>query len=144
MLTFVDGPAAGKTISLRRAPRFLRITRRRFLLGMEDPGEEFDGLDQPGDVARHDESLYAYETKKLEGRAHMRFSGKAKSASGIYDIAEYRFIEPQPADDIMHGRRQVLGSRDLVRDPTLWASVNGFSDNKKWIAWCERQPPLPK
>jgi hypothetical protein len=119
MLTFVDGPAAGKTIGLRRAPRFLRITRRRFLLGMEDPGEEFDGLDQPGDIARHDESLYAYETKKLEGRAHMRFSGKAKSASGIYDIAEYRFIEPQPADDIMR-------------------------DNKKWIAWCERQPPIPK
>lgn len=119
MLTFTDGPAAGKTLMLRRAARFLRVTQRRFKLGMTDPQSEFDGLDQPEDTPSSDEALYAYHTTKIEGTAHMRFSGKAKGASGMYPIAEYRFVDPQPDDATMR-------------------------DNKKWIAWCERQPPLPK
>lgn len=122
MLTFKDGPAAGQSLSLKRAPRFLRITQRRFALGIEHDGEEFDGLDQPGDVAKPDEMLHAYETEKLIGRAHMRFSGKSKGASGIYDIAEYTYVQPQPDDATMR-------------------------DNAKWADWCEskgwrKAPPL--
>lgn len=116
MLTFVDGPAAGKTMMLRSAPPFLRVTRKKFALGVEDAGE-FDALDQPADVAGPDEELFVYEKRKHLGNCHMRFGGKERHKSGFYPVAEYGIFEEQPADAYIR-------------------------DNAAWAQWCNRRAPL--
>jgi len=87
MTKFLDGPAAGQTLMLHRAPIFLRV--------VEQAGE-FDALDQLEDEPRPGEKLYAYRRTGDAGYAFIDFGGKSKKASGCYPIASYSFIEPQP------------------------------------------------
>lgn len=98
MTRFEDGPAKGQTLMLKRVARFLRVT---------EAGGQFDALDQPCDRARPDEKLYAYE---VFGEIGTVFVDGAK-VHGVYPIANYRFIEPQPDDPTMR-------------------------DNAAWCEWC--------
>lgn len=90
MTTFVDGPAKGQTLMLKRAARFLRVT--------EENGK-FDALDQLGDSPKAAEKLFAYEIEGPPGYAFVDFGGKQRTASGRYAIASYRFVPEQPSDD---------------------------------------------
>lgn len=120
MTSFIDGPAAGQSLMLRRAAVLLRVTRKRFALS-SDPEQQkapvFDALDAPEDTPNADEEIFVYvNTHQRSGNCHVRFGGKQRSASGFYSIADYRLYDVQPADEIMR-------------------------DNTKWSAWCEEQRP---
>lgn len=121
MTKFVDGPAAGQSLMLRRAAMLLRVTRKRFALEAHpqphQKSPQFDALDQPDDTPNPDEEIFVYvNTHTRSGTCHMRFGGNQKNRSGFYAMAEYRLYEVQPADEIMR-------------------------DNTKWRAWCEEQRP---
>ena len=88
MTRFVDGPAKGKVLMLRRAPRFLRVT--------EEAGQ-FDALDQLDDQPKPTEKLYAYE---ITGTAGYAFVDGPK-CRGRYAIASYHLVPQQPADEDM-------------------------------------------
>lgn len=87
MTSFLDGPAAGQSLMLKRAPIFLRVTH---------DGKDFDALDQPGDEARPGEKLLAYQLTRVPGHCHMLIRGKGKGASGFYTMATYRYCSDQP------------------------------------------------
>lgn len=99
MTTFVDGPAKGRTLMLKRSPKYLRVT--------EAAGkQEFDALDQVNDKPEITEHLYAYVVSKTLGTAHLKMGGKSKSASGFYPIVEYSFLPVQPTDAIMRSNER--------------------------------------
>jgi hypothetical protein len=120
MTTFLDGPAKGKTMMLRRAVMLLRVTRRRFALDAEATHQKddvFDALDAPEDQPAAEEELFCYKnTGKRGGSMHVRYGGNKRHLSGFYVAAEYALYEIQPPDEVMR-------------------------DTDKWRAWCETQRP---
>ena len=53
MIRFLDGPADGTELNLRRAPRFLRVVIA--------PGGRVDALDMLDDVAKPEEAIHVYQ-----------------------------------------------------------------------------------
>lgn len=92
MTTFLDGPAAAKTLMLKRTPYYLRVC---------DDGKKLDALDQVGDEPRPSETLYAYRCVKLEGAIHLNISG---GRGGFYPRATYEFVPIQPSQEVMARR----------------------------------------
>lgn len=91
MTTFQDGPAHGKTLMLKRSPKFLRV--------VEAAGkQEFDALDQPEDTPAITENIYAYVLDKNLGSCHIN---RGRGCGGFYPICEYRFVEKQPPEASM-------------------------------------------
>lgn len=90
MTTFQDGPAAGQTLQLQRAPIYLRVT---------EEGGTFDALDQLHDEPKPTERLYCYVLAEVPGHCHVLRS--PRHLSGWQTIAKYRFVDPQPTDDQM-------------------------------------------
>lgn len=82
MTTFIDGPAKGQVLQLKRAPIFLRVVQN---------GCSFDGLDQIGDEPEETEIIYVYQIME-------RPAGHVSTAKGTYPIARYRLFDPQPLD----------------------------------------------
>lgn len=93
MITFLDGPAKGQTLALKRAPRFLRVTRTR--------GGTFDALDQLEDTPLERETMFAYEIAEYQGTYHLLCGRGSKTASGFYQQGAYRFFPRQPDDATM-------------------------------------------
>ena len=87
MTTFLDGPAKGQTLMLRRCPVFLRVV---------ESGGKWDALDQPSDTPRSGETLYAYSLVGRPGVCYHINCGR-KGGGGTYPISEYRLVENQPA-----------------------------------------------
>lgn len=85
MTTFLDGPAQGETLQLKRSPRFLRVTQN---------GPVFDALDQLDDEPEETEIIYVYEIVEPP-------RGYVTTTTGIYPIAQYRFITPPPGDGLV-------------------------------------------
>ncbi len=85
MTRFLDGPAKGKVLMLKRAARFLRVVH---------DGKEFDALDQPTDTPRPEERIYAYEIAEPPGWAFIDGS----KCRGRYPIASYKAV-PIPLDE---------------------------------------------
>lgn len=94
MISFVDGPAAGQVVTLKRAPRYLRVTCTR--KGREPT---WDALDQLGDEPRADEALYAY--RLVEGGHPVHLCMSPRRLSGWYVMGKYALVEPQPDDRTM-------------------------------------------
>lgn len=96
MISFLDGPAAGETLALRRGPLFLRVV-------LAPRGKDrWDALDQLNDAPNAGEKLYAYRRQGKAASMHLRCTGRGgKAASGYYAVAEYRFVEPQPDNATM-------------------------------------------
>ncbi len=94
--TFIDGPAKGQRLLLRRAVTFIRVTEK---------GGIWDALDQPEDSPIPDETLYAYRVAHFKGMCHMNFG---RGRGGFYAIIDYKFCDPQPGESIM-------------RDATKWS-----------------------
>ena len=95
MTNFLDGPAKGQVLKLRRCPYFLRVVVKT----AADGKQEWDALDQPGDSPDRDERLYAYRCKELRGWIHLN-TGR-RPGGGFFAIADYELIDPQPSDDVM-------------------------------------------
>ena len=99
MISFLDGPAKGQVMVLKRVPQFLRV--------VQNSNGDIDALDQFYDTPSLDESIYAYQTEGEVTRAHIRVSGSRKAGkstdlrSGFYWMAKYRLCPVQPSDSIM-------------------------------------------
>ena len=92
MIQFLDGPAAGVKLMLRRAPLMLRVVRSA--LG------KWDGLDQPADEANAREQIFVYRMDgEPKGSVHLSCRGANRAASGFYPIADYKLWPEQPADE---------------------------------------------
>lgn len=89
MTKFLDGPAAGVTLSLRRAPIMLRVVRNRI-------SKQWDALDQLEDEPKQTEDVYLYMMHGEATRMHLCIRGKNKAAGGWYAMAEYKFVMMQP------------------------------------------------
>lgn len=85
MTTFLDGPAERQGLSLKRAPRFLRVVQA---------AEGWDALDQLDDTAAPHEKLFAYEIAGPPMRCFVR-------PGGLRMIANYSLVKEQPTDSQM-------------------------------------------
>lgn len=106
--TFIDGPAAGASLMLHRAPVYLRVV-------IDASSGGVDALDQLDDVPAPGESLHAYQWDHADpalSRFHIRCSRGSKTPSGWYESANYRLVPDQPSDEIMR-------------------------DVSKWREWCQ-------
>ncbi len=93
MTRFLDGPAAGQTLMLGRAPVYLRVVK----------GETWDALDQIGDTPNDDETVHVYRLVKTAGIMHVdgRDKKTGKRFGNWYTIAEYELAPEQPDDVTM-------------------------------------------
>jgi len=99
MTHFLDGPAKGEILYLRRAPMFLRVTR--------DPMCNFDGLDQVDDTPQPEETIFVYRRKGNSSIVHVDGRRDGKRWSGWYEFGQYELDPEQPAEAVM-------------RDNTAW------------------------
>jgi len=91
---FVDGPAKGQHLLLKRAPQFLRVV---------EEGGRWDGLDQCHDVPRPGEKLYAYQRF---GEVNMCHINRGRNGgSGFYPMASYK-VANQPTDEQMRSNEE--------------------------------------
>lgn len=97
MTKFLDGPAAGQVLSIRRAPVLLRVVQNRI-------SKKWDALDQPDDEAKSTEDVYLYicQGKPLM----MHISMRPRSGSGWHAMAEYRILADQPAEAILRDNKR--------------------------------------
>lgn len=82
MVEFLDGPAAGRSLALRRAPHFLRV-----VIG---PNDTLDALDQPEDYPRFQETIHAYVIES--GSWSLVFV----RPGGRYEMGRYRHLDGVP------------------------------------------------
>lgn len=89
MTRCLDGPAAGQTLQLRRAPTYLRV--------VVDAAGTWDALDQLDDYPQMDETVYAYRMEGEPTWMHVR----ARTGGGFYRGGQYRVVEPQPDQAVL-------------------------------------------
>lgn len=93
MMRFLDGPAAGVTLAIRRAPCMLRL--------VQTPEGDWDALDQLDDVAHPTEKIVVYRWRAKPSAVHLNCGrGKNRSAGGFYPFGDYVFMPDQPGDAI--------------------------------------------
>lgn len=90
MIRFKDGPAAGQTLVLNRAPFLLRVVQQ---------GKEFDALDLLEDEPTSEERIHAYVLIEGPLCAHLKLAKPARS--GFYLLATYAAVPAQPRDKDM-------------------------------------------
>lgn len=96
MIEFLDGPAAGETLQLRRAPQYLRVVYTE---------KETDALDQLEDEPRPEEDIMAYQLIEPATRLHLLVRGKkAREKGGWWAVGKYTMCENQPPDEVMRDR----------------------------------------
>lgn len=89
MIRFLDGPAGGVLLTLRRAPQYLRVVR--------DAQGQWDALDQLDDQPAVGETIFAYRMASFDGSAHYcGRDAKGKRFGRTEAHAAYRYIDPQP------------------------------------------------
>ncbi len=95
MTTFEDGPAKGQTLMLHRATIFLRV-----VVDDKASGMLWDALDQPDDVPKATEKLYAYQCTGVRGSAFVdgRDPKTGKRFGNRVPITSYKLVKPQPTD----------------------------------------------
>lgn len=93
MTRFLDGPAEGTTLMLRRAPFLLRAVR--------DADGAWDALDQLEDQPKPDETIVVYRMVSGPSRMHVN---RGRHGCAWYEGGDYRVLEPQPADDVIRER----------------------------------------
>ncbi len=97
MTKFQDGPAAGKTLAIRRSPLFLRVV---------DDNGTFDALDQLDDRPNITEKVYVYVLVRNDGMIHLNMrNAQGRPCGGYFAMAEYRLFEQQPEDATVRSRR---------------------------------------
>lgn len=91
MSKFLDGPAAGTTLMLRRAPVWLRVVIA--------PDGTVDALDQPSDTPAADEAVHVY--RQHEGTHTAAFICRTgKSPGGRFEFADYRYVAHAPTAEL--------------------------------------------
>ena len=90
MTNFIDGPAKGQTLMLRRAPFFLRVVRD----DTHAQSPKWDALDAPTDTPLRSESVYAYQLTAKPGYVHLNTG--CKPGGGVYRPGSYKLCAEQP------------------------------------------------
>lgn len=100
MTTFLDGPAQGQHLSLRRSPLYLRVVC--------DAAGHWDALDQIDDTPAPGETIHAYRRAGAATVCHLLIRGNRDGRrSGWYSSAQYLHLREQP-------------SATELRDTALW------------------------
>jgi hypothetical protein len=86
---FVDGPAAGKRLDLRRAPLYLRV--------VIDADGGVDALDLLDDTPDPGEAIYVYRMSANLGSGIACTRGKGCRP---FNMSEYKLHGQQPPDDV--------------------------------------------
>ena len=119
MIRFVDGPAAGVVLSLRRTPVLLRVVR--------GPGGNWDALDQLDDTPAADEAIHVYRCATDKPTAcfwHGRGKG-GRRTGGMSMVAEYSLLPFQPSDEEMRTNEAWAAWCASVKDRVLGAAAPG-------------------
>jgi hypothetical protein len=85
--TFIDGPAAGTNLMLRRAPIYLRVT-------IDAAAGKVDALDQLDDRPEDQETVHVY--RKVPGTRSMF----CIRPGGCFETAEYRWIPDAVGEEL--------------------------------------------
>lgn len=95
--TFIDGPAKGTALELRRLPLYLRVVISQ--------GGVVDALDQPDDEPAPFEGIYAY--RMVDGTRISGFLCGNRKAVGCkqFNSAAYRLCVQQPSESILQSRK---------------------------------------
>ncbi len=120
MTKFLDGPAAGVVLQLRRSPRFLRVVHDAgYSAAVCKKGrQEWDALDQLSDVPVLREQIFVYVLVVREGGMCLDWTDKQGRRRGsMFQIATYRHLAEQPDETI-------------TRDTSAWQN------------WCENRASL--
>lgn len=96
MSRFLDGPAAGTTLLLGRAPVFLRA--------VQNTTGTWDALDQLEDEPQHDELIVLYQQVSEPRMMHLQRSVKGQRVCGWYLMADYRVVTDPPEESILRSR----------------------------------------
>lgn len=108
MSKFLDGPAAGQHLALRRAPVMLRV--------VQGPGGKWDALDQLDDEPAADETIHLYRmVPDTLTTMHLCVRGKGRAASDFYAMGDYRYVEPQPDEATLRDRGRWVEWCDALR-----------------------------
>lgn len=121
MTTFLDGPAKGQTLQLRRAPVYMRVTE---LLGT------WNALDQLTDEWEPGEALYAYVLAEKPGAMHLLVRGPERHRGGFWPIAKYRLCPEQPPEEIM-------------RDNEKWRAWTNTQPRPDFGEGAQKEPAKP-
>jgi hypothetical protein len=103
MMKFIDGPAGGQVLQLRRAPLLLRVVEEPAF--EEGKPSKWDALDQLSDSPRMTERVHVYRLNGEAQSVHLCIRGKNRRAGGWYQIGEYVYHDRQPDRDT--GRQMV-------------------------------------
>lgn len=105
MVSLLDGPAEGQTLTLRRAPVYLRVVRdpmapenNKLVKRAKDKRLEWDALDQLEDEPADGEEIYVYRRVSDQGPVHI--CTIPRSRSGWYRMAEYRHVPDVDGEDL--------------------------------------------
>lgn len=93
MTKFLDGPAMGTTLMLKRVPKMLRVT---------EVNGVFDALNELNDEPHPDEKLHCYVMSQYLGSVHVN---RGKGKGGFYQMAEYKLRQQQPTDAEMRDNK---------------------------------------
>lgn len=93
VVEFIDGPAAGESLALRRIPVLLRVVQSR--------AGKWDALDQLDDEPKPTETIFLYRRRDDLGITHyfVCSRGRGKRESGVYWNAKYAVLPEQPTDE---------------------------------------------
>ena len=89
VIQFVNGPACGTTLDLKRAPLLLRV-----VIGPKG----VDALDQLDDEPQADEQIHVYRLVGNVGRGIACSRGRRGGGCMSYLVARYVLHDPQPTD----------------------------------------------
>jgi len=90
MIKFLNGPAGGAKLDLRRAPHLLRV--------VIDFDGTVDALDQLDDVPKATETIHVYALLGRPSQYHVLCTPRWKS--GWHLAADYRLHGEQPSEEI--------------------------------------------
>lgn len=121
MITFQQGPAAGKTLMLRRVPFFLRVVYREVINGIE-----LDALDQREDTPRPEEKIVVYLRQPDTRPNQIHLNVRGKKGGGWFARGTYKLSPVQPEKD------------EYMRDPMLWEN---WCKNREAAQWAEPLDP---
>lgn len=93
MTKFLDGPAEGALLTIRRCPLYLRA--------VQGTDGKWDALDQLDDVAAPGETLVAYRRVGEAGVCLVDWTEGGRRRGGSFATGEYRVVEGQPDQKVM-------------------------------------------
>lgn len=114
MSTFLDGPAQGKGLMLRRAPLLLRVV-------IDETDGSVDALDQLDDTPGPSERIHVYKRVSEAQTVHLCARGKARGASGWYQMADYQHLPTVDGERL----RETQAWRDWCESEEASALLHG-------------------